>query len=519
MNEAKWYLRTQDETFGPETRGRLVEWAKVGRILPGQEVSDDNEIWRRVEEVPFLDMRFSIDIGDGNPRGPFHRAAAEALLASGRLPPTAKMVETRAPFEEEAGEEKGEGDVGADAPTAEPDAPAEAPKPAEATAEPADATVEAAAEPADEPTEAPERAEAEAEPAAPAPEPKVVEKIVEKVVEVPVEKVVEKVVEVPVEKIVEKVVVDETRVKELEGLLEEERRHTGALQARLDAASAGAAEQRAQAESAARAAAERESALKAEADAAARREAAAVEKAESAAKEAAAREAKLQEQVKALEDELRRLPQAASEVADIQAAVYSIMTGEADEIGRILEAEKKAFEEFKARHQERADRLMERRRVLLKRAGANIEDMTRKALQDRPEDPRTTQLRKELDDLKRKREMEAAENAAQLREMATRLRERQAEETRLAANMKDVTQLRAEVETLREQLQTREKELVAEREATEELRRQQATRHQTLLNRLASLESPSIGTAQSMETNQSREARLVKLPGWMRLKK
>ena len=507
MNEAKWYLRTQDETFGPETRGRLVEWAKVGRILPGQEVSDDNEIWRRVEEVPFLDMRFSIDIGDGNPRGPFHRAAAEALLASGRLPPTAKMVETRAPFEEEAGEEKGEGDVGADAPTAEPDAPAEAPKPAEATAEPADATVEAAAEPADEPTEAPERAEAAAESAAPTPEPKVVEKIVEKVVEV------------PVEKIVEKVVVDETRVKELEGLLEEERRHTGALQARLDAASAGAAEQRAQAESAARAAAGRESALKAEADAAARREAAALEKAESAAKEASAREAKLQEQVKALEDELRRLPQAASEVADIQAAVYSIMTGEADEIGRILEAEKKAFEEFKARHQERADSLMERRRVLLKRAGANIEDMTRKALRDRPEDPRTTQLRKELDDLKRKREMEAAENAAQLREMATRLRERQAEETRLAANMKDVTQLRAEVESLREQLQTREKELVAEREATEELRRQQATRHQTLLNRLASLESPSIGTAQSMETNQSREARLVKLPGWMRLKK
>ena len=69
MNEAKWYLRTQDETFGPETANRLVEWAKLGRIQPGQEISDDNMIWRRVKEVPFLDMRFSIDIGDGNPRG------------------------------------------------------------------------------------------------------------------------------------------------------------------------------------------------------------------------------------------------------------------------------------------------------------------------------------------------------------------------------------------------------------------------------------------------------------------
>ena len=77
MNDIKWYLRTQNDTFGPETEGKLVEWAKLGRIQPGQEISDDNDIWRRVEDVPFLDMRFSIDIGDGNPRGPFHRAALD----------------------------------------------------------------------------------------------------------------------------------------------------------------------------------------------------------------------------------------------------------------------------------------------------------------------------------------------------------------------------------------------------------------------------------------------------------
>ena len=96
---SQWYLRTQDETFGPESEEKLVEWARLGRIQPGQEISEDNEVWRRVEDVPFLDMRFSIDIGDGNPRGPFNRAAAEALLASGRLPPTATMVESREPFD------------------------------------------------------------------------------------------------------------------------------------------------------------------------------------------------------------------------------------------------------------------------------------------------------------------------------------------------------------------------------------------------------------------------------------
>ena len=66
----KWYLRTQDDTFGPETRERLLEWAKMGRIQPGQEVSPDGETWMPAVEVPFLDMRWSIDIGDGTPRGP-----------------------------------------------------------------------------------------------------------------------------------------------------------------------------------------------------------------------------------------------------------------------------------------------------------------------------------------------------------------------------------------------------------------------------------------------------------------
>lgn len=507
-NEAKWYLRTQDETFGPETEARLVEWAKLGRIQPGQEVSDDNETWRRVEDVPFLDLRFSIDLGDGNPRGPFNRAAAEALLASGRLPASATLVETRAPFEAE--------EVGTDAPTAEPEPAKESgetptAEPAAAAAEsetPPEAREKEAAEP--EPVEAPEPPAAA--PGAPAAATEPEGKVVEKVVEVPVEKVVEKEVrvEVPVEKVVEveKVVVDEMRVRELERLLAEERRHTGDLQARLDAALKDAAERRTKAEVSA-----------AEIARLTKAAAAATAESERAAKDAADREAKLRDQVHALEDELRRLPQAASEVADIQAAVYSIMTGEAEELGRILEAEKREFEAFKQRHVERADHLLERRREMLKRAGANIEDMTRKALRDRPEDPRTTQLRKELDDLRRTREMERLESESKVRELTTQLRERKAEEARLAENMKDVTQLRAEVEALREQLQTRENELVAERQHTEDIRRQQATRQQVLLNRLAALESPSIGTAQSMETNQSREAKLVRLPGWMRFKK
>ena len=463
MSDAKWYLRTQDETFGPETQAKLVEWARLGRIQPGQEVSEDNISWTRVEDVAFLDMRFSIDLGDGNPRGPFNRAAAEALLASGRLPRTASLVETRAPFDVE-------------------------------TVENVETVEKVVKVPVEKVVEVP------------------VEKIVEKIVEVPVEKIVEKIVEktieVPVEKIVEKIIVDETRVKELEGLLDEERRHTADLQARLDESSRKASD-------AAKAAVMRENALRAEVAAAQDL----VVKHESALKDAADRENKYIEQVQALEDELRRLPQAASEVADIQAAVYSIITGEAEDLTRIIDAEKREFEELKQRYTARADKLLERRHELLKRSGYNIEDMTRKALLNRPEDPRTVQLRKEFDEFRRAHDHLVLDKDEKIRELSEQLRLSKADGKRAEAGMKDVTQLRHELEQLHERLQTREKELLAERQQNEELRQQQAARQQALLARLASLESPSIGTAGSLSTNQSREAHQVKLPGWMSFRK
>ena len=511
VDEAKWYLRTQDETFGPETEAKLVEWARLGRIQPGQEVSDDEIVWQRVEDVPFLDMRFSIDIGDGNPRGPFNRAAAEALLASGRLPPVSKLVEVREPFapvepEPPAGPE----------PSTQPERPVEAMPVPESGPVPSDGPVT--------PVGKVVATEPVTENAAEIP----LEKIVEKIVEVPVEKIVEREVlrevrvEVPVEKIVEKIVVDETRVKELEGLLAEERRHTADLQQRMDEASRKASE-------AALAATERESKLKGEiqdrltAESALKTELASkdVELANAAGqlKDAAEREEKLVGQVQHLEDELRRLPQAASEVADIQAAMYGIMTGEADEIARLMESEKREYEEVRVRYQQRADRLMEYRREILKRAGASVEDMTRKALLGRPEDPRTAQLRKELEELRRLHERKMLDNETKVRELAEQLRISKAEGLRASAGTKDITQLRQEAEQLRELLQRTEKDLLNEKQRNEELVRQQETSQQALMARLASLESPSIGTAQSLETNQSREAKMVKLPGWMRLKR
>ncbi len=466
MDEAKWYLRTQDETFGPETEAHLIEWARLGRVQPGQEISEDQVIWRKVEEVPFLDMRFSIDIGDGNPRGPFNRAAAEALLASGRLPPTATLVEVRAPFEDETmeGGPAAESATESPAPSNNPETPAV--------------------------------------------------QVVEKVVEVPVEKIVEKIVEKPVEKIVEKVVekvvVDETRVKELEGLLAEERRHTADLQSRLD----DLLRAKADAEAALRTMSE---ACDAKARALAEKDQQLTEKDQQCAARAQT-EQTLVAQVAALEDELKRLPAAASEVADIQAAVFKIMQDESAELGATLEREKAEFEEVRKRHQAREAALTERRREILKMSGRNVEEMTRKALVERPEDPRTACLRRDLENLRRVHEKALYESEAKIRQLSEQIRASRAEALRASEGAGDVTQLRVEAEQLRERLQRAEKDLVAERQRCEELRQREAMNKHALMTRLAALESPSIGSTESVETNQSREAKLVKLPNWMRLK-
>lgn len=479
MSESRWYLRTQDETFGPETKEKLVEWARMGRIQPNQEISDDKIVWRKVEDVDFLDMRFSIDIGDGNPRGPFNKAAADALLASGRLPRTATIVETRPPF----GSEEETPDL------------SEEPVPAK----PAESGKQVVAAPAFEPQQQVKIVEVPVEKIVvkEIPVEKIVEKIVEKEVPIEVEKIIEKRVEVPVEvekvveKIVERKVVDETRIRELEGLLEEERRHTADLQSRMDAAAKSAAE----------------------------RESAAEERFSAAAREYSGKEGSLRAKIGELEAELRRLPQTAGEIADTQAAVYSLMTGEAEEIATLMEQEKQAAEEFRRRHEARMEGLLGRRRELLKRAGASIEEMTRKALFNRPEDPRTAQLRKELDETIRLGQKRNLEYERRIAELTEKLRLAEHAAARRNEGDKDVVQLRGEVVALREKLQAREKELVAERQRSESLSQQQAVRQQTLMTRIATLESPSIGNSQSLETNQSREAKLVKIPGWLRLHK
>lgn len=492
----QWYLRTQDDTFGPESRERLLEWAKMGRIQPGQEISSDGDTWKPAEEIPFLDMRWSIDIGDGTPRGPFNKCAAEALLRSGRLPQCSKLVEVAPAFEEKDDEPEG-----FQVPAAEPMA---------------ESVTENPEEPLAEVRQEPEVRIVEKIVEIP------VEKVVEKIVEVPVEKIVEKevlkeivkevpverivekevLVEVPVEKIVEKEVIKEVpveRVVERERIVEVESTALLAKAAALEAAVTAAKEEGAKALAAAHE--ENELVLSAE-------------RAEMQKTRQELENAK--RETLTLESEIKRLPSNAKEAADMEAAVYWLMRGEADDLERMMEAEKLEAEAAQKRWRERAEKLAARRIEILKKIGDDAKDMKQRALRMNPVDPRTLQIKQELDALRIVAERNAHESGMRIKDLTRSLNERTTEVKRLSAQVADVKRLQEQIRELREKLQDRDRELQQERQKVEEMRRNSAASQQVLLARLSELESGMPG-----HSNQSKEAhaQASRFPSWMSFKK
>lgn len=414
----QWWLRAQDEVFGPVTRDNLLEWAQMGRIQPGQDVSEDGENWKPATEIAFLDMRWSIDIGDGTPRGPFNKQAAQALLASGRLPRGSKLVEV-------------------------------VPEPVDQKAEP-------------------EPAPQKDEPAAQA----------------------------------QSACVDEPKVASSNEIAEL-RQQLETLQAGLRAAEARAAEAERRVDEVRREASEAESMAKAaESDLA------------DLFSSAQANEAAYENRIQSLSEEIKRLPPTAQLAADAQAAVYALMKEEADELAAALEAENREAEAFRQYRRQRTERLLARRQEILRRLGTDADDMTRRALKAHPEDPRTAHLRQELDALRILQERSALEADRKIRDLSAKLRESVSEVNRLRAQSVDVTVIYRQLQEAREKLSAREKDLVEERQKSEIERQQHAAAQQALLTRLSSLEMGMPGA-----TNQSREARSVRLAPWMGLKK
>lgn len=481
MGTGEWHLRTHDDEYGPVTRERLVEWARMGRIQPGQEVSEDGENWTPVTDVPFLDMRWSIDIGDGTPRGPFNRAAAQALLDSGRLPKGSRMVEVAPP------------------PQPAPDTPAVGAEGAEAeSAEAEDAETPVAAEaPAAETSGAVAETQAVAGGVAEAPSPSAASE--EEVAELRRQ----------IETLQAGLTSALSRAAEAEGRAAAARREAEEMRNEADRANARLAVAAAEAD----AARVGEAAAKAAADEAAQKAAAAESDLADLSSSAHASELEYEDRIQKLSDEIKRLPPTARLTADAQSAIYTLMREEADELAREMEADARELEELRRLRLSRSERLLARRQQILRCIGADADDMTRRALKKYPDDPRMVHLRQELDALRVLQERTAADAERKVGEMASRLRERESEVVRLRQQVGDVGAISRQLQETRERLKARERELVEERQRHEAERHETMAAQQTLLSRLSALEQGLPGG-----TRQSREARNVRLAPWMGLR-
>ncbi|MGN0852269.1 MAG: hypothetical protein ACI4Q3_02705 [Kiritimatiellia bacterium] len=537
MAANEWYLRTPDETYGPVTKAQLVEWARMGRIQPGQELSEDRTSWMPVTQLPFLDMRWGIDIGDGTPRGPFNKEAAQALLASGRLPGTSRLVEmvpepdgepdepaavASVPEDETPPAADGGGPAPDDAPpaaAADPEQVAELKrqietlqagmKAAVSRAAEAEARIQSARNEAEAFRQAADRAEA---------------------------RVVAVQAEVEAAKANEAAAKD-AALRTAEQLAERDRVLNEKMAALAEKASA-LAEREAALATRDSALAEKDSALAEKDSALAEKDSALAEKTtalEAAQKEAAAAAAKAaaaesdlaelfstsqaneeayQNRIQSLSNEIRRLPPTAQLAADVQTAVYAMMKEEADELAAEMQAEARELEELKQLRLKRGERLVARRQQILRVIGTDAEDMTRRAMKAHPEDPRTVHLRQELDALRVLQERSARESEQRIRDLSAKVRERESELVRLRQQVSDITVIYRQLQETREKLRIRERELVEERQKSEAERQQSEAAQQALMTRLSALEMGLPGA-----THQSREARSVRLAPWMGLKR
>ncbi|MFZ4394235.1 MAG: hypothetical protein ACOYOU_01255 [Kiritimatiellia bacterium] len=91
----QWFLRIAGGTvFGPVSTKGLIVWAEQGRIVPGNEVSNNRENWIPAEQIPELEMNWYVNAGSKT-EGPFNRIAAESFLKSSKAPSDARMLHAR----------------------------------------------------------------------------------------------------------------------------------------------------------------------------------------------------------------------------------------------------------------------------------------------------------------------------------------------------------------------------------------------------------------------------------------
>ncbi|MBO7655069.1 MAG: hypothetical protein J6U40_09130 [Kiritimatiellae bacterium] len=97
----QWWVRVgRDACFGPVPLATLQDWARDGRIDPASEVSSDYQRWSPAIALSALEMEWIASLPDGRFYGPIHRDALNELLANGGLPADTMVFRRSSPTED-----------------------------------------------------------------------------------------------------------------------------------------------------------------------------------------------------------------------------------------------------------------------------------------------------------------------------------------------------------------------------------------------------------------------------------
>ncbi|HRT28959.1 MAG TPA: hypothetical protein P5527_04115 [Kiritimatiellia bacterium] len=524
----QWFLRINGGTvFGPVATQGLIVWAEQGRILPGHEVSLDRKEWVPAVSVDLLDMRWFVDDGDGELRGPLNRLAAEALIKSGKVSASAQVVAAE--------------DVDMDT---EPTGAVPADEKRSRDAMPEEVLRRRILELETIVSEQRERLSKLSDANALATIQHEREELSTLLKEAEAQK----------EELIRNA---EKDAKANERKLEQLRQQIKRLEQQLEEAAATApqiealtadlaqADERTKMAEAARAEAEARACTSEteweeermrvktlgqkleQAEVRVKEAEKALEEAEERVcageaslaevlNDANARDISYQEKIAELEKLCSQPPEETARFYADQAAVYELISVEVAELAAALEREKTQAEQLKNWSTQRQQSLMERRQKLLKHLGGSPGDMTRRTVRELPSDPQVARLRADLENMRvtHQREMRLAETKE--RELRDKVQLLETEGTRLHSQIVEGEKRVRQIEELEEQLQQRDHDMALERKSREEEREQFEANQRALLARIETLERAAKSGAP--EGLQSAEARNVKLASWMRLK-
>lgn len=534
----QWFLRTGgDAIFGPVSTQGLIVWAEQGRILPGHEVSNDRKKWIQALSVEKLDMRWFVDDGSGELRGPLNRLAAEALIKSGKVPEHSQIVssdEIELPAEPEKTlvvlPEKPAGDRGPEhalklrVQELEAVLNEQRERLAKRTNTEAIETVQrerdVLAAQLKEITARQETILRNAEKDARTSERKVeqarqqIRKLEQQLEEVNSRLVLS-----------DETVATATRVQraseENEQSLEQVRKEASEQVLRATQETAALCTKLADAERQREADLEAYERQLAEADAARLVAEQKTREAEASFAEllndANTRDNEYTEKIAALEKACAQPPDETSRFYDDQAAVYDLVKAEIEELTKTMELERTNVEQVKEWSSQRQVALLERKQTLLKQLGDSPSDMTRRAVRERPSDPNAARLRVELDELRAVNDRQVRLAEERERNLQRKLRVLEAESSKLQGLAVEGDKAERRLQELAELLRKREQELADERKNRAEERGQFQGSQQALLMRIEALEKT--GRLTTPDEAQMVEARKVKIATWMRLKK